>query len=85
MENIIKPTVVNFKELLENNSIDLNFQSKLMDELNINFTEYEHKWYRANLYMYLNYHPTDDYPINLDGVYKMVGFANKGNAKRTLV
>ena len=84
MENIIKPTVVNFKELLENNSIDLNFQSKLMDELNINFTEYEHKWYRANLYMYLNYHPTDDYPINLDDVYKMVGFANKGNAKRTL-
>lgn len=34
--------------------------------------------------MYLNYHPTNEYPINLENVYKMIGFANKGNAKRTL-
>jgi hypothetical protein len=24
------------------------------------------------------------YPINLENVFKMIGFANKGNAKRTL-
>lgn len=32
----------------------------------------------------MNYHPTNDYPINLEHVFKMIGFANKGNAKRTL-
>jgi hypothetical protein len=32
----------------------------------------------------MNYHPTNDYPINLEDVFKMIGFANKENAKRTL-
>ena len=34
--------------------------------------------------MYMNYHHTNDYPINLEHVFKMIGFANKENAKRTL-
>lgn len=34
--------------------------------------------------MYMNYHPTEDYPINLENVMKMLGFAHKKNAKRTL-
>jgi phage anti-repressor protein len=32
----------------------------------------------------MNYHPTNDYPINLDNVYNMLGFANKGNAMKTI-
>ncbi len=32
----------------------------------------------------MNYHPTNDFPINLEDIFKMIGFANKGNAKRTL-
>lgn len=32
----------------------------------------------------MHYHPTNDYPINLEDVFKMIGFANKRNAKRTL-
>ena len=27
--------------------------------------------------MYLNYHPTEEFPINLENVYKLLGFANK--------
>ena len=34
--------------------------------------------------MYLNYNSTTDYPINLETVYKMIGFANKGNAMKTI-
>jgi hypothetical protein len=48
------------------------------------FTQEEQEWYIGNLYMYMNYHPTNDFPINLDHVFKMIGFATKGNAKRTL-
>jgi hypothetical protein len=40
--------------------------------------------YGPKRYCYMNYHPTNDYPINLENVYKMIGFANKENAKRTL-
>jgi hypothetical protein len=32
----------------------------------------------------MNYHQTKDFPINLEDIFKMIGFANKGNAKRTL-
>lgn len=34
--------------------------------------------------MYLNYHPTNDFPINLENIVDLIGFANKANAKRSL-
>ena len=34
--------------------------------------------------MYTNYHPTNDFPINLEDVFKLMGFAHKKNAKRVL-
>ena len=85
MNTLIKQETVNFNTLVTTNSTQsLNFQSKLIDELNTTFTEDEQKWYIANLYVYLNYHPTNDFPINLDDVYRMIGFANKGNAMVTI-
>lgn len=33
------------------------------------------------LLIYMNYHPTNDYPINLEHVFKMIKFANKDNFK----
>ncbi|KAJ1569619.1 hypothetical protein HK096_002508 [Nowakowskiella sp. JEL0078] len=57
------------------------------DKMKTEFTEEQQRWYYryvANLYMYLKYHPTNDYPVNLEDVWKLLGFANKGNAKRNL-
>jgi hypothetical protein len=56
----------------------------MVKHLNDEFTEDEQKWYIANLYVYMNYHPIEDYPINLENIYKMIGFANKGNAMKTI-
>lgn len=56
----------------------------MIDCLKESFTESEQKWYIANFYVYLHYHPTNDYPINLENVYKMLGFSTKGNSKRVL-
>lgn len=86
MNQIIAPKAINFKELVKNSNttLSLNLQSKMINILNTEFTEEEQRWYIANLYIYMNYHPTNDYPINLEDVFKMIGFANKGNAKRTL-
>jgi len=84
--NKIVPKSINFSELVKssNTTLSINIQDRLVENLNSNFTDDEQKWYVANLYMYMNYHPNNDYPINLENVFKMIGFANKGNAKRTL-
>ena len=88
MNQIIKQETVNFSELVKNSktklNLSLNYESKMIDLLNNEFTEEQSQWYIANLYMFLNYHPTNDYPINLEHVYKMIGFANKGNAMKTI-
>jgi phage anti-repressor protein len=84
--NQIAPKSINFNELVKssNTTLSLNVQNQLVERLNTNFTEDEQRWYVANLYMYMNYHPTNDYPINLENVFHMIGFANKGNAMKTI-
>jgi len=84
--NQLIPKTVNFKELVNtsNSKLSLQMQSKLTNQLHDTFTSQEQQWYIANLYVYMHYHPTDDYPINLEHVFKMIGFAHKKNAKRTL-
>lgn len=85
MTQIIKPDSVDFNALIKNSTIlTLDSQSKMITILNKEFTEEENRWYIANLYIYMNYHPTNDYPINLDTLVKLVGFAHKKNAKKTL-
>ena len=66
--------------LVKNNKIltSIDFQS------NIQFNEQEQKWFIANFYVFLNYHSTNEFPINLENIFKLLGFANKKNAKRTL-
>jgi hypothetical protein len=34
------------------------------------------------LFLFLNYHPINDFVINLENVWKFIGFSNKANAKR---
>jgi phage anti-repressor protein len=85
MNQIIKTECVDFKALVSKNSnISLNVQTKMITELDKTFTEEESRWYIANFYVYMNYHPIYDFPINLENVLKMMGFAHKKNAKRTL-
>ena len=87
MDSLIKSDTINFNELVKtsNNSIlSDKLQSKMVKILNQEFTEEEQRWYIANLYVYMHYHPTNDFPINLDHVFKMIGFANKGNAMKTI-
>ena len=86
MNQIIAPKSINFNELVKNSNttLSLNLETKMINILNTEFTGEEQQWYIANLYIYTNYHPTNDYPINLEHVFKMIGFANKENAKRTL-
>jgi len=75
---------VDIKTLIQTSSIQIYDQNKLIDKLKKHFTEEEQKLYVANLFLYLNYHPVDDFVVNLENVWKFIGFSNKGNAKRLL-
>ena len=83
---LITPESINFTELIKNSNTitELNLQSEIINILMEEFTEPQQQLYLANLYMYLKFHPTNDFPINLENVFGMIGFANKGNAKKTL-
>lgn len=87
ISEIIVPETINYTELVKhsNTTQSLNIQSKMIQILNEEFTETEQHWYVANLYIYMHYHPINDYLINLENIFKMLGFANKSNAKKTLV
>lgn len=82
----IHPDNVDFTALVtrNNSGLKLDFQTKMIDYLKDTFTDKEQKWYIANFYVYLHYDPINDYPINLDNIYKMLGFQTKGNAKKAL-
>ena len=85
MNITIKANEINFRELVKtNNSISLSVQTKMAEILSKEFTDEQQKWYVANFYMYMHYDQTNDFPINLDHILKMIGFAHKKNAKRTL-
>ena len=85
MNQMIKLDSVDFNALIKNSTVlTLSSQSKMIETLTKEFTQEENRWYIANLYVYMNYHPTNDFPINLETLVKLVGFAHKKNAKRTL-
>lgn len=77
-------TPVDIKTLVKNSSLETYDQIKLIDRLKQHFSEEEQRLYVTNLFLYFNYHPIDDFVINLDNVWKFIGFSNKGNAKRLL-
>ena len=79
------PETINFKELI-NNSLTLSpdAKSEMIDFINSELNEQQQQIYVRNLYMCMNFNPTTDFPVNLDHVYKDMGFANKGNAMKTI-
>ena len=69
--------IVNF---IENNPITKlsnTYQSKLLTRIQSEFTEFEQQLFVTNLYCFLNYHPKNDFVIDLDNVWKWLGFSQK--------
>jgi hypothetical protein len=87
-KEFIIPESIDFVELLDNSKtlIELSKEcaSKTLHKLSTELTEAEQKWYVANLYISNHYDKKNDYPIDLQNVFKFIGFANKGNAMQTV-
>jgi len=73
--------------LIENNPITRfhgNSQSKLIAKVQSKFSDYEQKLFLTSFYCYLNYDYNKDFLIDLDNIWKWLGFGQKANAKMLL-
>jgi hypothetical protein len=78
---------LNIVELIENNPITkLNetYNVKLLAKIKSNFTEFEQQLFITSFYCYLNYDKTADFIIDMDNVWKWLGFSSKQNAIKLL-
>jgi hypothetical protein len=74
-------------DLIENNPItrlSTTYQNKLLTKIKTKFTEKEQQIFVASFYGFLNYDSKMDFVINLDDVWKWVGFSSKANSKHLL-
>ena len=81
-------TSFNIVDLITNNPITrLNetHNNNLLNKVKNTFNESEQQLFIASFYSYLNYHKTDDYIVDLDNIWKWLGFTNKANAKKLLL
>jgi len=75
---------VDIVNLIESNPITKltgNYQSKLIEKVKNNFTNYEQQLFVSSFYCYLNYDFKDDFVIDLDNIWKWLGFGQKVKAK----
>jgi hypothetical protein len=78
---------MNIVELIESNPVTKltgNYQSKLLEKVKSHFSEYEQQLFVASFYCYLNHNSKTDFVIDLNDLWKWVGFGQKVNAKRIL-
>ena len=78
---------VDIASLIESNPIarfNQTYHSKIIDKLSVKFSNYDEKIFLSNFYCYLKYDKLNDFVIDLDNIWKYIGFRNKANAKRLL-
>jgi len=78
---------INIVELIESNPItklSQDYNVKMLVKIKENFTEFEQQLFLSSFYCYLNYHPINDFVIDLDNIWKWLGFSQKVNAKTLL-
>lgn len=77
----------NIVELIENNPISKlssTYNNKLLDKIKNTFNDFEQQLFISSFYCYLKYDKTNDFVVDLDNVWKWLGFNQKHDAKRLL-
>jgi hypothetical protein len=81
MENL------NIVELIEKNPIaklSVDYNNRLLNKIKENFSGFEQQLFISSFYCYLNYDKNVDYVIDLDDIWKWLGFSQKIRAKEIL-
>ena len=80
-------TSLNIVDLITNNPITKlseTHNNTLLNKVKNTFNESQQQLFIASFYSYLNYHKTDDYIVDLDNIWKWLGFNKKYNATTSL-
>ena len=75
---------LNIVELIEKNPISKlsnAYNNKLLNKIKDNFTGFEQQLFVSSFYCYLNYDKNIDFVVDLDDIWKWLGFQQKINAK----
>jgi len=78
---------LNIVELIEKNPItrlSSTYNNKLLNKLKEKFSSFEQQLFVSSFYCYLNYDKNIDFVVNLDDVWKWLGFNQKYNVKYLL-
>lgn len=78
---------LNIVQLIESNPIvklSNTYNSRLLTKIQDKFTESQQQLFISSFFCYLNYHPTNDFIIDLDNIWQWLGFSQKAMAKRSL-
>ena len=78
---------LNIVELIEKNPISKLsnvYNNKLINKIQENFTGFEQQLFVSSFYCYLNYDKNLDFVVDLDNVWKWLGFSQKIDSKRLL-
>jgi hypothetical protein len=78
---------LNIVDLIENNPIARlsgTYQHNMISKIQSNFSGDEQQMFVASFYCFLNYNQRTDFIIDLDNIWKWLGFSQKYNAKYML-
>jgi hypothetical protein len=87
MQGTEKKESIDIVGLIESNPVTMlhaNSQSKLVEKIKTKFTSYEQQLFISSFYCYFKYNPKTDFVIDLDNVWKWLGFSQKDAAKRVV-
>ena len=82
-----KKEYINIVELIEQNPISKlsnTYSGRFLNKIKDNFSSFEQQLFIGSFYCYLKYDKKKDYVINLDDIWKWLGFTQKVSAKRLL-
>jgi hypothetical protein len=78
---------LNIVDLIEKNPIaklSSEYNSKLLKQIKETFTGFEQKLFVSSFYCYLNYDKHNDFVVDLDNIWRWLGFQQKNNARLLL-
>ena len=78
---------LNIVDLIEHNPItklSQSYNGKLLTKIQEGFSNFEQQLFVSSFYCYLNYNSKTDFVVNLDNIWKWLGFSQKVKAKSLL-
>jgi phage anti-repressor protein len=86
-KNIMNPERLDIIQLIENNPVEKlsnYYQTRLLDKIKGTFDDSDQKIFVASFYCYLQYDSKTDFVIDMDDVWKWLGFSRKDHFKRVI-